>query len=290
MTATRTLWIALLALTPALTAATFDVASAQTTPETLRKAGTVKHGIANDAPYGYTDPSGKTIGIEVEIAQQIMKKLGVPGYEPVVTTFGALIPGVKANRFDLASDGIYIRAERCKQVRFADPHLMFGEGAVVAKGNPKKVGGVEDLVKDPSIRIGMTTGGAQHKSFLMAGGKQEQLHDFPDRATLVAALKSGRIDVALLTAMGAITMYETNKDAAFELVEGFKPLYKDGKPVVSYAAFAFRPEDKELADAFNKELQAMLHTPAYAELMKKYGLQPTMLPPKGSTAEDACKE
>lgn len=287
MKTTRTLWIALLALAPAMAG---TVASAQTTLESLRKAGTVKHGIANDAPYGYSDPSGKTVGIEVELANEIVKKLGVAGYEPVVTTFGALIPGVKANRFDVASDAIYIRAERCKQVHFADPHLMFGEGAVVAKGNPKKVTSVEDLVKDSTIRIGMTTGGSQHKSFLMAGGKQEQLQDYPDRATLVAALRSGRIDVALLTAMGAISMYETNKDQPFELVEDFKPLIKDGKPVVSYAAFAFRPEDKEFANAFNAELQTIIYSPAYAELMTKYGLKPTMLPPKGSKAEDACKE
>lgn len=124
----------------------------------------------------------------------------------------------------------------------------------------------------------------------MAGGKQEQLNDFPDRATLVAALKSNRIDVALLTTMGAVTMYETNKDADFELVDDFKPFYKDANPVVSYAAFAFRPQDKELGEAFNKELLAMIRTPEYAELMKKYGLKASMLPPQGATAEEACKE
>lgn len=261
----------------------------QTSLDSLRSTG-VKHGIANDTPYGYTDQSGKTVGIEVEITQHILGKLGITGYEPIVTTFGALIPGVKAGRFHLASDGIYIRPERCKQVRFSDPHIVFGEGAVVKKGNPKKVHGVVDLAKDPSIRIGMTTGGSQHKTFLMAGGKMEQIQDYPDRATLVAALKSDRIDVALLTTMGAISMYETNKDADFELVEDFKPYEKDGKPVVSYAAFAFHPDDKDFAAAFNTELQAFIRTPAYAELMKKYGLKTSMLPPVGMTAEEACKE
>lgn len=263
-------------------------ASAQTTVESLVKAGSVKHGIANDTPYGYYDQSGQLVGIEVEVAKKILANLGIKGYDPVVTTFGALIPGLKANRFDLASDAMYIRPERCEQAYFADPHLMFGEGAVVKKGNPKNVLGVEDLVKDKSVRIGMTTGGAQHQSFLKAGGDPNQLVDYPDRATLVAALKSGRIDVALLTAMGAITMYETNKDADFELVEDFKPLFIDGKPIVSYAAFAFRPEDKQFADAFSAELQKLIRTSEYADLMVKYGLKPSMLPPEGATAEAAC--
>lgn len=149
---------AIAALSLSFTLASFaGLAAAQTTLDSLRKSG-IKHGIANDTPYGYTDPAGKTIGIEVEITQQIMGKLGVTAYEPVITTFGALIPGVKAKRFDVASDGIYIRAERCRQVFFSDPHLMFGEGIVVKKGNPKKVLSVDDLAKDPTLRIGMTTG------------------------------------------------------------------------------------------------------------------------------------
>ena len=185
---------------------------------------------------------------------------------------------------------MYIRAERCRQVSFADPHIMFAEGAVVRKGNPKKVGGVEDLIKDPSIRIGLTTGGSQQKTFLMGGGKQEQLQDYPDRATLVAALKTGRIDVALLTTTGAIGMADLSKDDDFELVEDFKPLYKDGKPLVSYAAYAFRPEDKSLRDAFNAELRAFMKTDEYRSIMKRYKVGESMMPPTDMTAEAACRE
>ena len=36
---------------------------------------------------------------------------------------------------------------------------MFGEGIVVKKGNPKNVRSVDDLAKDPTIRIGIALKG-----------------------------------------------------------------------------------------------------------------------------------
>jgi polar amino acid transport system substrate-binding protein len=74
------------------------------------------------------------------------------------------------------------------------------------------------------------------------------------------------------------------------LVETFRPLYKDGKPVVSYAAYAFRPEDNDLADAFNRELQAFMKTEEYRSIMKRYKVSEALFPPPGATAEAACRE
>ena len=48
-------------------------------------------------------------------------KLGVKKVDAVLTEWGALIPGLKAGRFDVIAAGMYITPERCKQVAFADP-------------------------------------------------------------------------------------------------------------------------------------------------------------------------
>ena len=45
-----------------------------------------------------------------------------------------------------------------------------------------------------------------------------------------------------------------------------------GKPVRSYGAFAFRPEDKELLAAFNRKLAAFQKTPDYVRILAHYGL------------------
>lgn len=261
---------------------------AQVTLASVRQAGVLRHAVGNSNPHGYIDASGQAKGYEVEILQRVSQKLGIPKVETIVTKFGALIPGLKAGRFDVISDGMYIKSERCEQVRFTDPHTMLGEGAVVLKGNPKKVRGIEELAKDRSIRIGITTGGATHKTFLMAGGQPDQIFEFADRSAMAAALKAGRIDVALVSAMGALGLYKV--DPNFELVTDFRQYYdKSGKPVVNYVGFGFRPEDKELADAFNREIQAFMKTDEYREILKRYEVSSAMIPAAGTTAEAVCR-
>ena len=66
---------------------------AQTTVESLRSAGVIRHGIANDSPHGFLDSSGRTVGYEVEILQHVVQKLGIPKVEFAVTTFGAFDSG-----------------------------------------------------------------------------------------------------------------------------------------------------------------------------------------------------
>ncbi len=262
---------------------------AQGTLEQARKSGTIRQGIANDAPYGYSGPDGKIIGLEVDVARILMAKIGIPKVEYVVTNFGSLIPGVQANRFDFASDGIYVRAERCQQVLFSNPTLMIGNAAIVRAGNPKNLHSDSDMVKDPTVRVGRTTGGSEFRNFLLAGGKESQLVDFPDRATSIAALKAGRIDVVLGTALGIPGYIATAKDPEIEQALPWKQFEMHGKPMVTYAAYAFRKEDTDLVAAFNAEFATFLKSPQHLEIMKSYGLTADVLPDKSITLSDACK-
>src|SRR5262249_42980894 len=179
-------------------------ASAGPLADRIKSGEPIRQGIANDSPYGYVGKDGTTIGIEVELAKQILTAMGAKQVEPSVTTFGGLIPGIQAGRFELASDGIYIRPERCKVVLFAQPHFMFGAGAFIKKGNTQiKVTSMQELAQIKTIKLGKLTGGAENKAYVAAGGNGDQISDYTDRAGLAAAVKSGRIDVGLVTAMGA---------------------------------------------------------------------------------------
>lgn len=118
--------------------ATANAALAGPLADRLKSGEPIRHGIANDSPYGYVGKDGAIIGIEVELARQVLTSMGAKTIEPNVTTFGGLIPGIQAGRFDLSSDGIYVRAERCAVVEFSQPHFMFGAGAFIKKGKDRK--------------------------------------------------------------------------------------------------------------------------------------------------------
>lgn len=267
-------------------------ASAETIPQRVEKGESVRHGIANDAPYGYIANDGSTVGLEVDLVRAVLAKMGIENksIEPVVTTFGALIPGIRAERFDIASDGIYVRPERCKQVTFGQPHLVIGEGAIMLASAPNKPTSVEEMAADKSLRIGMTTGGSQDKGFLLAGGNADQLLDFPDRAGLLAALKAGRIDLALLTSIGAAGAVNTSNDPTLELLQPFKPYTgSDGKPLVSYGAFAFSHENADFVKEFNQHLVAFITSQDYAEMVKKYHLPAEVIPTGKENLEELCQ-
>ena len=264
-----------------------SIAGAGPLQDRISSGEPIRQGIANDAPFGFVDQSGKTVGIEVELFQTIAGKLGAGSIEQIGTTFGALIPGIQAKRFDVASDGIYVRAERCRAVAFSRPHFMIAVGAFVKKGSAIEAQGLEDLAKIPDLRIGILTGAGEGKYYIAAGGRSEQILDFADRAGLAAGLTSDRIDVAFLTSMGAAATVANNPELS--LLSPFRPPVIDGKPQVSFASFAFSKDDADFAEAFSKELSAYMDSPEYPALLAKYGVTTDVIPDMSVTIDDLCK-
>src|SRR5947209_19109378 len=126
-----TLAVAGIALTPAVLAACGGSTTTSTSSEDVlgqaRKAGYIRVGFANEAPYGYADSSGVLTGEAPTVAGAIMKKLGVPNLEGVLTEFGALIPGLMANRFDMIAAGMFITPLRCNAILFSNPDYVATE-------------------------------------------------------------------------------------------------------------------------------------------------------------------
>src|SRR5437762_12766307 len=102
-------------------------ASAETTLERAKKQGFIRVGFANEAPFAYATPDGKLTGEAPEIAKVILKKMGIPEVDGVLTEFGSLIPGVKAHRFDVIAAGMFINPKRCQEIAFSEPSYGIGE-------------------------------------------------------------------------------------------------------------------------------------------------------------------
>src|SRR5262249_53395243 len=157
----KPLWIVLvLGLVSALPA----LVSADTTLDRVKREKAAKIGFANEAPFSYTLADGTLVGSDYEIAKIVLGKLGVSNVEGVLVNFGPLIPGLKANRFDLIAAGLYIRPDRCEQVLFSDPDLAVGDALIVLRGNPKKIHSFADVATNPSIKISGNIGGLQGKN------------------------------------------------------------------------------------------------------------------------------
>ena len=69
----------------------------------IKQSGQVRIAVANETPYGFIDMSGHARGAGPDVAAQIMKQLGVKKIQWVTASFGSLIPGLQAGRYDMVA-------------------------------------------------------------------------------------------------------------------------------------------------------------------------------------------
>src|SRR3954454_12619399 len=161
---------------------------AQGTLDRIKKEGVIRIGFANEAPWSFAKSDGTIAGADYELAQLVFSHLGIPSLEGIITKFGSLIPGLKANRFDLVVAGFYIRPARCEQVAFSEPTVGVGDAIIVKEGNPKKISSYKSVVADPNIKLGGVVGAATAQNAKNAGVPDSQLTMFPDFVSAVSAL------------------------------------------------------------------------------------------------------
>jgi len=266
------------------------MAQAESTLEKIKAKGEIRIGFANEAPFAYATPSGELTGIDIEVLRQLLAEIGVKEIDAGLTTFGGLIPGLKAGRFDLVTSAIYIRPDRCAQVAFGEPLYLQGDGIAVKAGNPKKIHGYEDVAKDPEIKIAVTAGAtAIAENAKAMGVKDSQIVQIPDDISGYAAIKADRVDGFASTTLLIETQLRTANDPAFERASPFTQPVVEGKPRFALTSFAVRPEDSDLLAELNKRLLELRSKPEYLTLMQKHGLTADDAVPEGMTTASACQ-
>lgn len=262
--------------------------SDKTTFEKAKESKKVIIGFANEVPYAYKTKDGKLTGEAVEVAKAVLKNLGINEMDGVLTEFGSLIPGLKANRFDMITAGMYITPERAKEVDFANPEYSIGEAIAVKKGNPLNIKSYEDIKTNKKVKIGVMSGAIQTEYLTKYGVSEDQIVVVPDNPSAISALKSGRVDVIGMTGPSLQAVLETANDSSIERVMDFEQPVIDGVSVRGYGATVFRQDDDDFREAFNKELEKMKESGELLEIINKFGFTEQELP-GDATAEELSK-
>lgn len=248
----------------------------------LRAQGVVRLGIAGEIPFGYIDRNGHLTGEAPELAKVIFKRLGVDRVQPVPTEFGSLIPGLNSQQFDVVAAGMYVNPERCEQVIFADPDYQMLDSFIVRKGNPKGLHSYRDVV-EKKARFATGTGYAEIAYAVEAGYKESDILIVPDQVAGLNAVEAGRVDVFAGTAL--TTREVVRKSSKAEATKPFAPLVK-GKPHVDGGAFAFRPTETRLRDAFNAELRKLKRSGELLRVLRPFGFSEAEM--TDLTAKELC--
>jgi polar amino acid transport system substrate-binding protein len=266
--------------------------STPTNEDTLdraRRLGMIRIGYANEAPYGYLNTAtGEITGEAPEVAREVLRRMGIPRFEPIVTEFGSLIPGLKASRFDVIAAGMYITPSRCREIAFSNPTYVIGESFIVRKGNPLSLHSFEDVARHPTARIGFVGGTVEHGYARAVGISEDRIMLFPDNISSLTAVRTGRIDVAAATRLTVHDLLRKARAADLERADPFTDPRINGRTELGYGGFGFRLQDRRFVDEFNRALEKFLGTPEHLELTRRFGITEETLP--GTiTAADLCE-
>ena len=112
--------------------------------------------------------------------------------------------------------------------------------------------------------------GANNIDFLRAVGvKDSQVVFIQANADAIATVKS-RADAYAATELTVASLAKGQTEV--EQVKPFTDPVVNGKPVRNYGGFAFRPEDKDLREAYNAALVEFRKSDEYKAILTNYGL------------------
>ena len=247
-------------------------AAPSTIPLPSGAALTVAGGLAicSDIPYPpleYFDPNAKPIGSDIEIGQEIAKRLGL---NAVInnTVFDTIIPALIANKCDIIISDQNITADRVKQVDMI-PYFQAGQSFVVAVGNPAGINTTDDLC---GKKVGAETGTTEvdylaktlSPACVSKGKPAIVSKSFGKDSDALLALQSGQVDAYFADTPPA-AFYTIQHPDQFVLAP-IPPL------APAFAGISVLKSNPGLRDAVQQALLSMVSDGTYLTILKKYAV------------------
>lgn len=246
----------------------------------------VRVGVANEEPFGYLDTYGNLAGESPTVAQAVLKGLGVTTLEPVQRPFGQLIDALLAGTFDIITAGMAITPGRCERVIFSRPDFVAPTAFLVRKGNPRRLHTFADVLR-AGIPVAVLDSSVEQEAARTAGIPDTRIKTYDSPGQLYQAVFEGDAPVGALTDISLRNLVGRHPATPLEVTDGL-PL--TGRAVSQPAgAFAFRPADTDLRDAFNAGLTALVESGEWLRIVTPFGATPANLPPVDLTAAQLCE-
>lgn len=250
----------------------------------LKEEGTITVAFAGEEPYSF-EKDGELTGATIALHEKIFKDLGIKEVKGVKTEWNALIPGLKAGRYDAISAGMSILPDRCKEASFGDPEILYTTALMVPEGNPKNLKDLDD-VKKSGAKLATMSGAIETDYAKSLDIEATQVKSPQDGMDAVAR---GSSDVFALTGISLRTMDENNPDVKVEVTDSFVAVV-DGKEQVGAGATVFKKGDDTLRDAYNEELAKITgDEKAYTDVIGEFGFTDAERPKGDLTTEQLCK-
>jgi cystine transport system substrate-binding protein len=218
----------------------------------IKTAGVIR--IASEgtySPFTYHDASGALVGFDVEIGQEIAKRLGAKA-QFTDGKWDGLIAGLDANRYDAVINEVTITDARKAKYDFSDPYVVT-RPVLVVKGDNQKIKSFADLKGKKAVEDLTTTYAQVAKSY----GASVVSSDLPFDLIL-----TGRADATINDRLFFLDYKKQKPDADLKIVATYDQPDRQGVIV--------RKGNPELVAAINKALSDAKADGTYLKISQKY--------------------
>jgi polar amino acid transport system substrate-binding protein len=246
-----------------------DAALVALLPAALKAKGTVT--VATDSTYApdeFKDASGKVVGMDVDLGNAILAKLGLKG-DWQSADFGSIIGGIAAKKYDLSLSSFTDTKAREVQIDMVE-YFNAGEAIAVLKGNPDNIGGTaadlcgikvavqNNTTESDEIKNTINPGCLKAKKKIVPGGGDK--YDAQTDATTALIAKR---DQAMMADSPVIDYAVKQSDGA---------LQKIGSNYNSAPYGIVVPKGSPLGAAVQGAIKDLIKDGTYGQILSKWGV------------------
>jgi cyclohexadienyl dehydratase len=147
-------------------------------------------------PFTYHDADGRWSGLDIDLANNLAKHLGV-ALQLIPTTWPNLMTDL-GQRCDFAMGGITITLNRAKTALFSNPYLRDGKAAAVRCTDARQFTSLADIDR-PGVRVVVNPGGT-NAEFDRANLHHANVIEYRDNNTIFEQLANNSADVMITDA------------------------------------------------------------------------------------------
>lgn len=206
-------------------------------------------------PLNYKDTNGVLTGFDVEIGNEIAKRIGLKA-NPVTNPWETILQGLKGGKYDAIIGSMTHTEERAKQVDFTEPYYISGAQIFVAETN-SAVTSKEDL-KGKIIGVVQAS---THKEVAETLTDKEKVKGYPTDIYALQDLVPGRVN-AVITDRVVGTSAIKNQGLKIKPID--EVLNKEN------IAIAVTKDNPELTKKINEAIKAMIEDGTYEQISTKW--------------------
>lgn len=224
---------------------------------TIQDKGEITIGLEGDwQPFSYHDKDDKLVGVDVEVAKNIAKKLGVKA-NIVEGKWDGLLTGLSTGTYDLVINGVDITKEREKKFDFSTPYA-YDHTVLVVRNDNTTITSFDDLK-------GKTTANSIGSTYMELGEDYgATVKGVDDLTKCMDLVKSGGVDATINAATSINDYLQTTKDSSFKIVGQSKESTPYVIPMVK------GDDNASLKKAVNKALKELKEDGTLSKISIKY--------------------